>query len=60
MIAIALVTLGRAAAIYPCCLVFSRSSLARHAGNINTSCSGAACEEQWRLLLPLDFPRKFH
>jgi CPA1 family monovalent cation:H+ antiporter len=26
-IAIALVTLGRAAAIYPCCLVFSRSSL---------------------------------
>jgi monovalent cation:H+ antiporter, CPA1 family len=26
-LAIALVTLGRAAAIYPCCLVFSRSSL---------------------------------
>ncbi len=27
IIAIALVTLGRAAAIYPCCLLFSRSSL---------------------------------
>ena len=27
IIAIALVTMGRAAAIYPCCLVFSRSSL---------------------------------
>jgi CPA1 family monovalent cation:H+ antiporter len=33
VVAIALVTLGRAAAIYPCCLLFSRSSLrvtARH------------------------------
>ena len=27
IIAIALVTLGRAVAIYPCCLIFSRSSL---------------------------------
>ena len=27
LIAIALVTLGRAVAIYPCCLIFSRSSL---------------------------------
>jgi CPA1 family monovalent cation:H+ antiporter len=29
-IAIALVTLGRAAAIYPCCLLFSRTSLHQH------------------------------
>ena len=27
VVAIALVTLGRAAAIYPCCLLFARSSL---------------------------------
>jgi NhaP-type Na+/H+ or K+/H+ antiporter len=58
-IAIALVTLGRAGAIYPCCLLFRVPRFAS-LGNINIFCSGAACEGQWRRLSPWDFLPKFH
>jgi CPA1 family monovalent cation:H+ antiporter len=47
LVAIALVTLGRAVAIYPLCAVFTRSRLkveTRH----NTSFFGAACAAPWR------------
>jgi CPA1 family monovalent cation:H+ antiporter len=57
VIAIVLVTLGRAVAIYPCCLLFSRSSL-RVTAKHQHILSGADCEEHWRWPWPLGFPMR--
>ena len=54
VIAIALVTLGRAVAIYPCCLIFSRSSLRVTMKHQHVLFWGGL-RERWRWLSPLDF-----
>jgi CPA1 family monovalent cation:H+ antiporter len=48
VIAVALVTLGRAVAIYPCCFVFSRSSLCVPM-KYQHILLWEACEGRWRL-----------